>query len=93
MKKKYFWDVDEKKLDMMRDKAFIVRRIIEYGDMKDMEKAVEMYGKRFVIDILKKGRFSVKSANFWRVYFGLSKKEVLCLKKSLIKKQKVLWNC
>ena len=90
--KKYFWDVDLLKLDKKEHSKFIIERILEYGD----KKAVEWMRGEFKLDqiknVLQKSRnLSCKSANFWQIILGLNKDKILCLKKSFLKRQKLIW--
>jgi len=89
--KKYFWDVDFSKLDKKTHSRFIIERILEYGD----EKAIKWMEKNFKLNEIKKvvcqsRNLSLKSANFWQLIFNLNKNEILCLKKSFQKKQKII---
>ena len=88
----YFWDVDFKNLDTDKYSHFILERILEYGDKKDLNWATEHLSK----DAFKKTVFcsrslSPKSANFWALILNLDKNNILCLKKSSLKKQNKIW--
>jgi hypothetical protein len=89
---RYFWDIDYKKLDFDKGKVFIIKRVVEYGDDKDMNFLIEMYGVKDIKKVICSYRFSPKSAGYWALKFGINKKEVLCLKERLTQKQKMLWN-
>ena len=88
---KYFWDVDFSKLNKKTHSQFIIERILEYGD----EKAVRWMRRNFKLNEIKKvvcnsRNLSLKSANFWQFIFNLNKNDILCLKKSFLKKQKTI---
>lgn len=73
--KKYFWDVDFKKISIRKHFNYILSRILGFGNMKAIrwvlknidakriEKYVSEYGDR---------QLDKRSNNFWKLYFGLS---------------------
>ena len=90
--KKYFWDVEFEKITLKKNKVYILRRILEYGD----EKAVAWMWKNFekpeIKTVLSKFRgYSKKSANFWALLLDISKERVLCLRKPSLRGQKKIW--
>lgn len=90
--KKYFWDVDFRKLDYKKYPNFVIGRILEYGKPKSLHWMMA----NFSIGEIKKSiitsrELNPRSANFWADYFGLDKKEVKCLTKLFPLKQKVFW--
>lgn len=90
--KKYFWDVDFNKLDLKKNKFYIISRLLEYGDIKATRwlfKNVER-GK-IKAAILRFRGFSPPTINFWRIFFNLDKSKILCLQKSYQKTQKSHW--
>lgn len=90
--KKYFWDVEFKELDFERDKEFVIKRLLEYGDPNALAWLLKKVKKETIKNILfKKRGFSLKSANFWAVFFSLPRNKILCLKKSYLKRQKNHW--
>ncbi len=90
--KKYFWDIDFKKLDVEKFRLYIVSRILNYGD----EKAIEWMNRHFRRDeqirVLCTTRdISLRSANFWALILGIPKRKVKCLQKQYIAKRKQIW--
>ena len=51
--KRFFWDVDKKKLDLNLHKKSIIERIINYGTLDDWRWLSLTYGKLAISDILK----------------------------------------
>lgn len=45
IRKAIFWDTDINTLDWESNSAFIIRRIIEYGDNNAIKEAIRFYGK------------------------------------------------
>lgn len=91
-KKPYlFWDIDYKKTDLIKNKDFIVGRILSRGDVDDFRWAVKFYGNEEVRNIFlkKMSRLDAKSSNFFCVYFNIKKPE--CTPKQSIKKQSASW--
>jgi hypothetical protein len=43
-----FWDVDLTKVDMERDKDFIIRRVFDRGSWSEMKWCVANYGEQLV---------------------------------------------
>ena len=86
-----FWDVDQNGLDPDKHGIFIVKRILEKGDIDDIGWAMKSYGREFVVDVFQKniGKFNVKSNNFWCLYFNLDKSQ--CILKQSTKKQSPFW--
>ncbi|MFH1288359.1 MAG: hypothetical protein ABII25_06650 [bacterium] len=90
--KKYFWDVSFEKIDLKKSRAYIVKRLLEYGDGKAIKWMWHNFEKTEVKDVLSNSRgFSVKSANFWALILNISKEEVLCLRKRSSKAPKIIW--
>jgi len=66
-----FWDVDRTTLDLHKHARFIVRRILEFGDLDDLQWALEQYGREYIASVAASARgLDPKSANFWRNYFA-----------------------
>ena len=90
--KKYFWDVDFLKLDKKEHSKFIIERILEYGDKKAVEWMREEFKLDQIKNVLQNSRnLSQKSANLWQIILGLNKDKILCLKKSFLKRQELIW--
>ncbi len=90
--RKYFWDVEFEKIEPANSKAFVLRRILNYGD----EEAVAWMYKNFhpseVRQCLSDFRgYSQKSANYWALILDVPREEVLCLKKRSSKEPGRIW--
>ncbi|MBI5574354.1 MAG: helix-turn-helix domain-containing protein [Elusimicrobia bacterium] len=89
---KCFWDVDRNNLSLLKNTRFIVERILEFGDKRDVKWLFSNLRTEKIIEILRKSRsLSKKSLNFWADYFGVNKRGALCLLKQLQKKQGKIW--
>jgi|YelNatPaOPRAMG01_1025707.scaffolds.fasta_scaffold158766_2 hypothetical protein len=81
--KRLFWDVNKDEVDPELHKSFIIRRIVNHGDMDDVRWMLNIYSKDEIIHVIKKSKgISRKSAFFWATYFNIPTEDVICLKKS-----------
>jgi hypothetical protein len=90
--KGYFWDVDFKKIGLEKNRLYILKRILNYGD----EKAVVWMHKNFEESEIKNALsnfrdYSRKSANYWVLVLGMPREEVLCLKRRSSREPRVFW--
>jgi len=91
--KKYFWEVNFEKLDVKKNSAYILIRLLEYGD----EKAIGWMKRHFTKDDIENVLFhfrgiSPKSANYWALMLDIDKNSVLCLQRHYLKIRKKHWN-
>ncbi|MGQ9647180.1 MAG: DUF6922 domain-containing protein [Thermodesulfobacteriota bacterium] len=78
-----FWDVDKNALDLKRHRSYIIKRIMDYGDIEEVKWMLKTYSSEEVIEVVKKSRgLSRKSAYFWAAYFDIPREEIACLKMS-----------
>ncbi len=90
--KKYFWDVDVKRLDWKNNPEFVIARLLEYGDIKATRWLFGTFDIEEIKNVIIKRRgFSPRSANFWRVFFNINENKIACLKKPYQKMQKTHW--
>lgn len=79
----YFWEIDPDGLDLKKDSAYILKRLLDYGDIKSARWAYQNFSKRKIKEVLLKSRgLSPKTAAFWAAVLGVPEKKVLCLQKS-----------
>ena len=90
--KEYFWDVEFEKIDLHKQKVFILKRLLEYGNEKAVAWMWRNFKKAEIKDALSNYRgYSQKSANFWAVILKMDRKDIKCLNRSFIKTQKQFW--
>ena len=66
--KKYFWDVDFDKIDIQKNKRFVLERILELGDEKAVDWMKRSFSNKEMLEALKDNkRISKKSLNFWNL--------------------------
>ena len=51
-----FWDVDKEKLDMNQYPAYVIPRVLEYGNMDDWRLLNKFYGLDKIVEVCKKIR-------------------------------------
>ena len=49
-----FWDIDLEQLDWIENKEWIIQRVFEYGNEKEIETILQFYGKETVSSLLAK---------------------------------------
>ncbi len=60
-----FWDTDRKKLNMERNKHYIIKQVLEYGFMDDWDLIKKYYGIKTISEIAKTFRELDKKALFF----------------------------
>ncbi|TYB97071.1 MAG: hypothetical protein FXF54_02765 [Kosmotoga sp.] len=84
-----FWDVDTKKLDLEKNKEFIISRVLEHGILKDVHELKKVYSTQEIREVVKKSKnISDKTATFWANVLHIPIEEVnVCSKqKQFLKK-------
>lgn len=51
-----FWDVDKSSVDPVQNAPFLVRRVLEYGQIADWKNLLKYYGLQQVADVAKQLR-------------------------------------
>jgi len=54
--KRLFWDVNRAEVSPGRHKAYVIRRIIEFGDLDDVRWMLDTYPRDEIIRVLKKSK-------------------------------------
>ncbi|MBI5370457.1 MAG: hypothetical protein HZA79_00375 [Sphingobacteriales bacterium] len=81
-----FWDVDRQKIDWKKNKAWIVKRVLEYGLLEDWNLLKQYYSLDQIGAICKELRFlDERSLGFISVLTGIPKESFRCyiLKQSI----------
>ena len=72
-----FWDVDASKLDIIKDKNFIIARVLEYGVMKQIKELRNIYSDNEIKYVVKNSRnISKRVATFWSTILDIPVEEV-----------------
>ena len=89
---KYFWDVDFPGIDKKNYSAFIIERILEFGDQKSVRWMIHSFNLDEIKKVIITSRnLSKKSANFWQIIFKIERDKILCFRKPSLQKQKMIW--
>ena len=83
--KNLFWDFDIEKIDLKKDREFIIERILKYGLPEQVNWLLDNYTEKLIVEVIKKSKnIDKKTANYWAIHFQIPKKNILCLKRPLI---------
>jgi len=86
-----FWDTDPSKIDKEKNKEYIVSRILESGDIKDVNWVRVNYNLEEIKKIIATtGRISKKTAFSWKNVLDI-KEEIRCLSSQYQQTQNKHW--
>lgn len=72
-KRSLFWDVEASQIDPLKNKQFILERVLNFGDEKDFRWVFGFYGEETLKEAVLNSRTLVgKSLFFWRQFFNLN---------------------
>ena len=75
-----FWDAGE--VDAVEHSAYIIARVLDYGDMEDVRKLRELYPDGKIIEVIRTRRGLLpKTGKYWAVKLSVPLEEVACLRK------------
>lgn len=75
--RKYFWDTDFDKLDIKENKNYIISRLLNYGDIKELDWIKSNYSKEELKDFAKQSRnLNPLLANYLSQKLELDKNEM-----------------
>lgn len=79
-----FWDSDLEKIDFVKHKRFVIERIMERGNRKEIEEIVRFYGKEEVENVIVKAHTlfypAIENAE---EFLGIAKESIQCYKDSI----------
>lgn len=90
-KKNLFWDTDTSTIDMVKNKRYIIERILKFGDLDDYNWMRDIYSTEEIKSVILEERIDLdpKSINFWCHKFNIE--EPICTKKLSAKIQELFW--
>ena len=90
-KKSLFWDTDINAIDIVKNKRYVIERILKLGDFDDYRWMRGAYSAEDVKNVILEERSDLdpKSINFWCHNFGIE--ESICTKKLSAKTQELFW--
>lgn len=90
--KKYFWDIDFKKLDPKKRSAYIIERLLELGNMNALHWVFKKYSQTTIKKIIcQSPALSKKTANFWGLILEIPKNQIRCLQPDFQKTHRAIW--
>lgn len=91
-KQSLFWDADISKIDKEKNKEYIIARILESGNLEDVNWLRSNYSSQEIENtIVTTGRISRRTAYFWKVILGINQ-EIKCLSNQYRTIQKKHWS-
>lgn len=84
----YLWDTDINSLSMTKHFAYIIERILEYGDHNAVTWLNKNYSTEQITDILKKSKkISPKTGALMALLYNIPKDQLQCFQKPFTQKQ------
>lgn len=78
----YFWDVNFEDLEIKKHTFFVVKRVLDRGNLRDVRWLIKTYGKSSIKAVIIKTKDLARpTGNFWADILGLDKKRIPCLQK------------
>jgi hypothetical protein len=78
-----FWDVDMSKLDYDKYAQFVIIRVMERGNDKDVEEIIAYYGQEMIIEMLTNApSLMVTAIEGGKLYFNLKDEDFACYTKT-----------
>lgn len=84
----YFWDVNLNNIDESKSKRLIIERIINFGNLQEIRRLMDHYGKDEVTKtICKLNHLDPKTLNFFSLIFQIPKTKFKCYTRKQSMKQ------
>lgn len=72
-----FWDAED--IDVERHSDYIISRILDFGDEKDIMVLRSLYSDDKLINVIKKRKgLMPMTVSFWATYFNIPQSEMTC---------------
>lgn len=72
-----FWDVNPLKVDLKKNKRYVIERVLELGDLNALQWVQNIYPAKLIIETCETSRkISQRSKNLWRLWFGMEAIEI-----------------
>ena len=80
-----FWDAED--IDTWRHADYVIARVLDFGDERDVKKLREIYSDDELINVIKTRRGLLPiTKRFWSVYFNIPLKEEGDVSRSALRK-------
>ncbi len=86
--KVYFWDTDFNQLDETQSKRLIIERIMNYGNLHEIELIKAVYGMKEILSTLCNLNYiDAKTLNFISLMFHIPKSKFKCYTRKQLTRQ------
>ena len=69
----FFWDVRKDSIDLVRNKIYVLSRLMELGDEEAVQWMEQRYSREDFAEILNRKRgLSAKSRNYWKLKYHVA---------------------
>ena len=88
LNKVYFWDIDTKKLDESTSQMLIIERIVNFGNLTELQLIRNHYGDDKIINSICSFKYlDSKTLNFLSLIFNIPKSRFKCYTEKPLKNQ------
>ena len=71
-----FWDVNPLKVDLKKNRRYIIERVLELGDINALQWLENIYPTKLILETCETSRKIYKrSKNLWLIWFGISNEQ------------------
>lgn len=75
-----FWDAEE--IDLSKHAGYIIARVLDYGNEKDIKKLLDIYPREEMARVIRTRRGLLpKTGKYWAIKLNIPLTEVACLKR------------
>lgn len=90
--RKYFWEINFYKFNPEKRPEYTIERLLEYGNFEALRWMFRTFPEEKIKEVLKTTRaLSLRSANFWGIYFDFKKENIRCLRKQFRQTYRAIW--
>lgn len=89
---RFFWDVDAASLNPAERPQYVINRLLDKGDLEAVRWVLSTYSNPVIVRAVTGSRdFSVKSATFWGLYFGIAREDFKCMQQPYQRMRSINW--
>lgn len=80
--KPYFWETELSQVSPIRNRKYIIERVLEYGDDRAIRRLQKMYSPAQIAQVIRSSRvISPNTANLWALLLQIPRREIQCFSK------------
>lgn len=88
LNKSYFWDIDPAQLNDVKSKRLIIERVMNYGNLHEIQLTTKFYGINEVkATLCNLNYIDPKTLNFLSLFFHIPKTKFKCYTRKQLTKQ------